>query len=317
MSDRLPPFASLRAFESAARLLSFRKAAEELHVTPSAISQQVRGLEEWLGVPLFVRGPRGLELTLEGEVMLPGIREGFATFARALGGVMLSNQATGSLAVTAPPTFASRWLVPRLQRFKAEHPEVELRLTSTMAMIDGREPDPASVPPRVDPREDLVASIRYGEGRYPGARVDRIFQASYVPICSPRLLKGKHALRSLPDLRHHTLIHDDTIPDERARPNWEQLLRSKGLEDVDAKRGPRFSDGSLAIDAAVDGLGVALALQPMVAAEIEAGRLAIPFKEVVPSGYGYYLVTPEEASSRPPMAAFRSWLLKEAASVAA
>jgi LysR family glycine cleavage system transcriptional activator len=316
VSDRLPPFASLRAFESAARLLSFRKAAEELHVTPSAISQQVRGLEEWLGVPLFVRGRRGLELTLEGELMLPGIREGFATFAAALGSVMLSNEA-GSLAVSAPPTFASRWLVPRLQRFKAAHPEIELRLTSTMAMIDGREFDPASLPPRVDPREDVVASIRYGEGHYAGARVDRIFHASYVPICSPRLLAGKNALRALSDLRHHTLIHDDTIPDERARPNWEQLLRSKGLADVDARRGPRFSDGSLAIDAAVDGQGVALALRPMVEAEIQAGRLAIPFEEVVPSGYGYYLVTPEESESRAPLPAFRSWLLKEAASVAA
>lgn len=301
--NRLPPFAALRAFESAARLGSFRRAADELHVTPSAVSQQVKLLEEYLGVPLFLRLPRALEVTPEGASMLPAVREGFSSFTAAMKSVMRLPHA-GPVAVDAPPTFARRWLVPRLPRFAQAYPQVELHLTSSLGMIDGRGEGGRPV---------SAVAIRYGAGTYPGARVDRIFRASYVPVCSPALLKGPHALRTPADLRHHTLIHDETVPDERARPSWTQWLKLEGVQGIDATRGPHFSDGSLAIEAATDGLGITLALRPLVEADVKAGRLAIPFDAPVPSGYAYYLVTSGAAELAAGASAFRHWLLLEAA----
>lgn len=303
--SRLPPFGALRAFEAAARLGSFRRASDELHVTPSAVSQQVKLLEGYLGVPLFLRLPRALELTREGESMLPAVREGFATFTTAMKSVM-RNASSGPVMVDAPPTFARRWLVPRLPRFAQAYPQVELHLTSSLAMVDGRGEAAAA---------ETAIAIRYGAGVYPGLRVDRIFRASYVPVCSPSLLKGPHALRSPADLRHHTLIHDETVPDERARPSWAQWLKLEGVTGIDAARGPHFSDGSLAIEAAADGQGVTLALRPLVEADVKAGRLAIPFDAPVPSGYAYYLVTPAIGELAPGASAFRHWLLLEAAAV--
>ena len=311
MAYRLPPLNSLRAFEAAARLLSFKKAAEELHVTPAAISQQIKGLEAYLGAALFRRLTLALELTEEGRAMLPKLQEGFECLAAAVERTR-HHEGGGLLSVSAPPSFASRWLMPRLQGLADAHPDIELRLATSLATIDRREAD-APGGDAVDLRKDgSEVEIRFGSGRYGKLRADRIFGVAYVAVCSPRLLKGKRPLRQPNDLRHHVLIHDDTIPDLADRPSWEQWLKQAGSTDVEAGPGPHFSNAGLAIEAAVDGLGVTLAPRPLVSADVAEGRLVIPFDIVLPSRHAYWLVCSEATADRPAVSAFRGWLLKEA-----
>ena len=313
MGYRLPPLNALRAFEASARYLSFKKAAEELHVTPAAVSHQIKALEEYLGMPLFRRLTRALELTEEGRAMLPKLQEGFECLAAAVERTR-HHETGGVLTVSAPPSFAARWLMPRLQRFTGTHTDIELRLSTSLATIDGRDGAPAESE-QLDLREaGSDVEIRFGSGRYGGRRTDRIFGVSYVAVCSPLLLKGMRPLRTPKDLRHHVLIHDDTIPDADQRLSWEEWLRAAGETGVDATRGPHFSNAGLAIEAAMDGLGVALALRPLAAADVAAGRLAILFDIAVPSPYAYWLVCPEATAERPAVAAFRDWLLAEAKS---
>lgn len=309
--ERLPPLNALRAFEAAARLLSFKNAARELHVTPGAISHQVKLLEEHLGVTLFRRLTRALELTPEAQAMLPKVQEGLESLAAAVDRVR-ARQAVAVLTIMAPPNFSARWLVPRLARFTHAHPSLELHLASRSAMIDARDYGAGHSPPEGAEDSPLVM-VRFGDGHYPGARVDELFSALYVPVCSPRLLKGEHPLRVPADLRFHTLLHDDTVVEEGVRPGWADWLRSVGLEEVDATRGPHFSDASLAVEAALEGMGVALVLKPLVRSEIEAGRLAVPFDIAAPTSFAYYLVTPEAYAANPHVAAFRAWLLDEVA----
>jgi LysR family glycine cleavage system transcriptional activator len=178
-------------------------------------------------------------------------------------------------------------------------------------MIDGRldsETNPSPESSEVAP----LAMVRFGDGRYPGARVDEVFSAVYVPVCSPKLLRGRHALRKPEDLRHHTLLHDETVVEEGARPSWTAWLDAVGVRDIDATRGTHFSDASLSLEAAREGLGVALAMKPLVRSEIEAGRLVMPFNISSPATYAYYLVTPE-GSRNGVVGAFRDWLLEESA----
>ena len=309
---RLPPLNSLRAFEAAARHRSFKNAARELHVTAGAVSHQVKGLEDHLGKPLFRRLTRALELTPEAHAMLPLVQEGLASLSNAVDKVRAREESC-ALTVIAPPNFAARWLVPRLARFTGAHPNLELHLASRPSMIDGRDEDDVPAQPS-EARDDApLAMIRFGDGRYPGARVDEVFSATYVPVCSPRLLKGEHALKDPADLRYHTLIHDDTVVEEDARPDWADWLDSVGLNDIDATRGPHFSDASLAFEAALEGMGVALAMKPLVRSEIEAGRLVVPFDISAPASYSYFLVTPETAQAEGALGQFREWLLAEAA----
>jgi LysR family glycine cleavage system transcriptional activator len=311
-SSRNVPLNALRAFEAAARHLSFKKAARELHVTPGAISHQIKVLEESLGVALFRRLTRALELTSEAHSMLPKVREGLENLAEAVERVR-ARENTTALTVIAPPNFAARWLVPRLSRFTTAHPELELHVASRPTMIDGREnsavPDPVG-----DARDDSpLVMVRFGNGRYPGQQVDEVFSAKYVPVCSPKLLNGEYPLRKPGDLRHHTLLHDDTVVEEGARPSWSDWLESVGVTDIDATRGPHFSDASLAFEAAIEGMGVTLAMKPLVRSEIDAGRLAVPFNITAPASYSYYLVTPETSAAKRSVKQFRAWLLEEAA----
>jgi LysR family transcriptional regulator, glycine cleavage system transcriptional activator len=310
-SHRFPPLNALRAFEAAARHLSFKVAARELFVTPGAVSHQVKLLEEYLGVQLFRRLTRALELTAEAHSLLPRVQEGLAALTEAVERLRAREDAP-ALTVIAPPNFAARWLVPRLARFTAAHPSVELHIASRPTMIDGR--GDSAVMPLADAREDTpMAMIRFGDGRYPGAHVDEVFSAVYVPVCSPALTRAQHPLRKPADLRFHTLLHDDTVTEEGARPSWSDWLGAVGIEGVDATRGPHFSDASLAFEAALEGLGVALAMKPLVATEIEAGRLVVPFNITAPATYAYYLVTPEGSEASGTVADFRRWLLAEAA----
>jgi LysR family glycine cleavage system transcriptional activator len=192
------------------------------------------------------------------------------------------------------------------------HPDVNLHIASRTTMIDGRgdsdlapQPEASEVAP--------IAMVRFGDGRYPNARVDEVFSAVYVPVCSPKLVRGAHALKKPEDLRHHRLLHDDTVVEEGARPSWPAWLHAAGLEDIDSAHGTHFSDASLSFEAAVEGLGVALAMKPLVASEIEAGRLVVPFNITAPAAYSYFLVTPEDIAATGSVAAFRQWLLAESA----
>ena len=307
--SRLPPLNALRAFEAAARHLSFKNAARELHVTPGAVSHQVKQLEDSLGLPLFRRLTRALELTPEGQVLLPKVQEGLRSLAEAVERVRTRGEAR-TLTVLTPPNFAARWLVPRLASFTKRNPEIDLHIASRPAMIDGREDSDLAPPPEGSEIAPL-AMVRFGEGRYPNARVDEVFSAVYVPVCSPRLLEGKHPLRKPDDLRHHTLLHDDTVSEEGPRPSWNDWLQSVGVTDIDATRGPHFSNAALAMDAAIEGMGVTLAIKSLVTSEIETHRLAEPFDIAAPTGYAYYLVSPESAAQNRAVAAFREWLLDE------
>lgn len=312
MAYRLPPLSALRAFESAARHLSFKKAADELHVTPAAVSQQIKALESYLDMPLFRRLPRSQELTAEAQAMLPKIREGFDCLAAAVA-ISRSNRG-GTLHVSAPPSLAARWLVPRLSRFSAAHPEVELRLSSSLDNIDAQDAPLALKQELLDPRDDHnELAIRFGTGRYPGYRVEQLLAPDYVLVCSPRLLSGPTPLLTPDDLRHQVLIHDESIADASVRPNWREWLRLARVSEVDASRGPRFSNTVLALEAVLDGQGVALVLQPLVTADVAAGRLVIPFAIPAPSAYAYFLVIPEALADRLPVVAFRAWLLEELA----
>lgn len=310
-NGRNAPLNALRAFEAAARHLSFKKAARELHVTAGAVSHQIKVLEDHLGVQLFRRLTRALELTPEAQSMLPKVREGLENLFEAVERVRARDNTT-ALTVIAPPNFAARWLIPRLSRFTTRHPNIELHVASRPTMIDGREA--VALPePIADAQDAPIAMVRFGNGRYPGFGVSEVFTAKYVPVCSPRLLEGPHPLRKPEDLRFHTLLHDDTVVEEGARPSWGDWLESVGVTDIDATRGPHFSDASLSFEAAIEGMGVTLAMKPLVRSEIEAGRLVVPFDISAPASYSYYLVIPESGAQNLSVEQFRRWLLEEAA----
>lgn len=309
INGRLPPLNALRAFEAVARHLSFKKAAKEMHVTAGAVSHQVKLLEDHLGVTLFRRLTRALELTAEAQAMLPKVREGLENLAEAVA-LLRARDELQALTVMAPPNFSAHWLVPRLSRFTNAHPSLELHLASRISTIDGRES--GSIVPPAEGDNAPIVMVRFGTGQYPGMVVDELFSALYVPICSPKLLKGKHALKTPADLRHHTLLHDDTVM-EGVRPTWADWLEKAGVEGVDATRGTHFSNASLAAEAAIEGMGVMLGLRPLFTSDVEAGRLAIPFELAAETPYSFYLVTPEGALNNAAVGAFRDWILAESA----
>ena len=306
MSDRLPPLNSLRAFEIAARHLSFRKAAEELHVTPAAISHQIKLLEEQLGVTLFRRLTRAIELTEVGRSFLPKLREGFENIAQAVERVRAYGRAD-ALTVNVPPSFATKWLMPRLHRFVTANPDIDIRILASMRLMDTSRHD--------FPDEQMVDAdidIRFGSGRYPHSRADLLFPVSLTPLCSPSLLKGMRPLSRPSDLRYHVLLHDDTLYLSDGRPDWEQWLRAAGADGVDPVRGPHFNHSILGLEAAVDGLGVVLGIKELAAHDLAAGRLVAPFELSLAMDAAYYLVSAEANAERPKVATFRNWLLEEA-----
>lgn len=314
MAYRLPPLSTFRTFEAAARHLSFRKAADELHVTPAAVSQQIKSLESHLGVPLFHRLPKTLQLTDEGLAMYPKVRDGMDSFAAA---IESTRRAGLALNVTAPPSFATRWLVPRLARFSVAHAEVAIRISSNPENIDGPQTALEMTVEAGNPRHEASeVAIRFGSGIYPGYQVEKMLTPDYVLVCSPRLLDGEAPLRTPEDLIDQILIHDESIPDPEQRPSWHEWFKVAGVSGVDTERGPRFSNSILAQEAAAEGQGVALALRLQVEAEVAAGRLVIPFATTLPSAYAYYLVIPQAIAERPVVSAFKNWLQAEADSYA-
>jgi LysR family glycine cleavage system transcriptional activator len=298
MSRRLPPLNALRAFEAAARHLSVSHAAAELHVTPAAISHQVKALEEWLGVPLFRRLNRQILLTERGQTCFKGLRDGFDRLAATVDKVG-GRVGEGLLTVSAAPSFAGMWLLPRLERFRSAHPEIEVRIDANARLSDFE-------------RDNVDIAIRYGRGRYPGLRSDLLMPESVSPLCSPGLMRGPPRLRHPRDLARHTLLHIDMPVMGEAEPTWEMWLRAAGVSGVDWTRGPRFSISSMAIEMAIAGQGVVLGSDVLCAADRAAGRLVKPFDVGLALDFGFWIVSPENAAERPKAVAFRDWLVAEA-----
>lgn len=294
---RLPPLNALRAFESAARHLSFTKAADELAVTPGAISQQVKLLEETVGVPLFRRDPKGLSLTEAGLSSLPSLRDGFDRLSAAAR-LMTLERGSGRLAVSVAPSFASKWLVPRLDAFQALHPDIDVYVHADMDVVD------FSV-------DDVDLAIRYGRGNYGDLVTERLLNEKIVPVCAPSLLTGDKPLKDVNDLAGHTLLHDGGNDHEIA--TWSMWLRAAKADGVDGTRGPRFNQSSLVIEAAVAGRGVALAKYALALADLEAARLVIPFDLTTPTDFAYWLVHPAAKAALPEVKAFKEWVLDVAA----
>ena len=312
MIYRLPSLNALRVFEAAARHLSFKEAANELSITQAAVSHQIKGLEEYLGVELFRRAGRGVQLTEAARACLPKLREGFDALAAAVE-TMRERAAETDLLITAPPVFTARWLMPRLADFARREPKIELRVFASSKMVDAGALDSPSLVSGLDLREDLSGvEIHLGSGHYPGYRADHLFGVSMTAVASPELVKGKSPLRTPADLAFHTLLHDDAMELVAGGNAWMRWLQNAGVADrVDASHGPRFSSNILALEAASQKLGVALALRPLVNADLESGRLCAPFDVEMKPQSAYYLVCPEVVADRPAVVAFRKWLLEQ------
>ncbi len=300
MADRLPSLNALRAFECVARHLSVTKAAGELHVTPAAVSLQIKALEADLGAKLVRRDGRSLALTIAGRAGLADLGEGFDRLARAAR-AMRPDRDRQMLTVSVEPSFAATWLVKRLEGFKRTRPAIDVRIHASMDCADFA-------------RDGVDVAIRYGMGDYPGLDVVRLFDDEVFPVCTPALMNGAHPLREPGDLRRHTLLHVDWVPHMGEWPDWSSWLRAAGVDDIDTGRGLRFTDESMALQAAVQGQGIALGNTALVADDLAAGRLVWPFALCLPTMFAYYIVCPEATADDPGIAGFRDWLLAEAAS---
>ena len=298
MNGHLPPLNAFRAFEAAARHNSFTQAADELNVTPAAISHQIHALEQDLGVKLFHRYNRSIELTASARILLPGLTEAFAGIQSSVRRLRAHND-TGTLTVTASPSFTAKWLVLRLHRFQELHAEIDVRISANDDVVDLS-------------KGDFDIAIRYGAGHYPGLDVELLFTNEVFPACSPQLLAAGPPLRRPEDLTHHALIHDQAVERDPLVPTWPMWLRAAGVKDVPTNAGLSFNNMHLALDAAIAGHGVVLAYSQIAAADIAAGRLVRLFSLSLPDQFSYYIVTAPGALERPKVRAFRNWLRREA-----
>ena len=292
---------ALRAFEASARHQSFSLAAQELNVTPAAVGQLVRTLEDWLGSPLFVRSTSGrarLVTTEVAEQALPDIRAGLERLAVGLERLR-SGSAGGVLTVTGSPAFAAKWLLPRIERFQAAWPETDLRLDTSLKPVD-------FVAQRID------VGVRYGRGQWPGLAAEKLMDEEVYPVCAPALL-ATATLQAPGDLRGQVLIHDQSVDTSTGFASWQAWLRHAGGQGVPTDRGLRINNSAAVLQAAIDGQGVALARSVMAHDDLAAGRLVRLFPQVrLESALAYYVVYRPECIAQPKVAAFRDWLLREA-----
>lgn len=301
MLDLFPGLRSLRAFDAAARHLSFTKAAAEMNVTPAAISHQIRELEDQIGATLFTRTSRTMALTREGDILLAASTEAIDSLSVALQRIRkLKNHK--QLRLSASPSIAAKWLVPRLERFLAKMPGADVRLDVSHTPVDFE-------------RDGIDVAIRFGEGKYPGTHIDLLFHDHVFPVCSPKLMHGATPLKTPRDLLKHPLIHLDWEAQGLAWPNWRMWMAAAGIRDFDETAGLHFGQTSLAVQAAIDGQGVALGDSNLVADDLAAGRLVKPFELSLkaPPQFSYWVLSPLEWADAPMVKAFREWILSEAA----
>jgi len=296
---RLPPLNALRAFEAAARHLSFSRAADELNVTPGAVSQQIKALEDFVGGPVFRRERKGLLLTDAAQSSLPSLREAFRLLEDAAARLTAAD-GDGRLRVSVAPSFAAKWLVPRLAGFHDAHPEIDVWLSADMDVVDFS-------------KDDVDIAIRYGGGRYPGLAVDLLMSETIVPVCAPTLVTGPEPLKEPADLARFTLLHDGSPDNDETCPTWPMWLKAAGVPGADGARGPVFNQSSLVVEAAVAGRGVALAKSALAEADLAAGRLVLAFDVSTPIAFAYHLVRPPAKDANPTVRAFSDWLKSEAA----
>ncbi len=294
---RLPPLNALRAFETAARHMNFTRAAEELSVTPGAVSQQIQNHEDYVGAALFKRTAKGLLLTDSAQTALPALREAFDRLQEAA--ELLTASVDGRrVTVSAAPSFAAKWLVPRLGRFEAAHPEVDVWLSAGMELVDFN-------------AGEVDIAIRYGSGHYAGLEVGRLMSETVIPVASPALL-AERPLTTLEDLAQHTLLHDGSPDADESCPDWTMWLAARGVKHIDGARGPRFNQSSLVIEAAMNGRGLALAKRALAQADLDAGRLVTPLDIATVVDFAYYVVHPKPKGRLPQVKAFVNWLKAEA-----
>lgn len=294
MSRKLPSLNALRAFEAAARHRSFARAAAELHVTPAAVSQLIRQLEKALNVALFRRG-KTLTLSDAASTAMPLFSEAFDRLELAVNRLRGGSSA-GPLVISTPPTFAARWLIPRLDDFHAQHPEIELRLLATRRVVEFKV-------------EDVDLALRFSAGPFPGLHAEKLMSETLVPIAAPAVAAG---IKKPSDLLSCTLLRDEMHEGNPAYPSWETWLASLGVNVDRSLRLRHFGDANLVIQAAVAGLGVGLAWQSLVADELRAGRLVRVLDESVATNNAYHLVVPPNRLHLDKVTAFRNWILAQA-----
>lgn len=292
--DRLPPLNAVRAFEAAARHMSITLAADELNVTPGAVSRQIKSLEETLGLQLLKRGHRQISLTRQGGDYYRAVTraiEALRDATRRLKGRSQRRQ----LKIRAYTTFAMRWLIPRLSGFHAAHPDVEVLLKASLAPVDFR-------------KEDIDGAIRLGDGNWPGTHNYRLVDNILAPVASPGLLKTGPKLKRPADLAHHTLLHTVARPDDWAY--W--LEAAGGAGQLDPRAGMTYESSAMSYAAAIEGQGVAMAQLFLVEKDLEEGRLVLPFRKTLDMGdFTYYLLTPSHRDEPAPMKTFRLWMMEQ------
>ena len=292
MTGRLPSLNGLRAFEAAARHLSFTQAASELNVTQTAISHQIKRLEQELGVRLFVRQNRSLTLTPEASQYLPGVRAAFNDLKLATDRLLRKDQ-DHVLTVSTLASLAAKWLLPRLSAFQEAHPGIDVRITTSTGLVDFQ-------------RDNVDAAIRYGRGQWPGVRADWLMADEVFPVCSPALANGTKPLKCPEDLRDHVLLHTSNANSD----DWRLWLTAAGLPaNLSKQPGVTFDLIFVTIQAAIDGIGVAMGRTSYVQDDIAKGRLVVPFKIALPADAGFYLVSPQARADSPKLSAFREWLV--------
>ncbi len=261
------------------------------------MSHQVKALEEYVEVQLFRRVGNTLSLTDAGQALLPRLRAGFAELTGAVS-ELREHDVRGAFVLSVAPVFAAKWLIPRLAAFHAANPQIDVRVSATLALADFE-------------RDGIDAAIRVGRGRYPGLRADRLFGEELVPMCSPSLLAGPNAPEEPGDLAQHALLHFDWPGAEDVIPGWDAWLDAYDVQGVDPTAGPRFTQPDYAMQAAIDGAGVVLGWRTLARADLEANRLVVPFDLPVPTDVAFYFVYPQASKDRQKLNIFRQWLLDE------
>jgi len=289
MSRRLPPLNSLKCFEAAGRLLSFTRAAKELNVTQAAISHQIKVIEEYLDVSLFIRYPRKLVLSKQGKALLPDIIEAFDRVSMAIGAIS-KDPSSSMISVRLAPSFAARWLSPRLKYFWLQYPEIDLCLYHAHPPVDFE-------------REEIDIAVTYGKGDWAGVVADPLLSLDFFPVCSPAFMQNDKPLTDIENLRYYSLLHDASYE------CWNEWLKLAQLTNIDANKGTIIDDTNVLIQAAIDGQGIALGSTTFVEEYLENGKLVKPFEVVLRNEFAYYIVCPQKHLLNPAVKAFKEWLL--------